>query len=289
MKAENQILRIAIQKAGRLFDGSIKLLEDCGIGIHNGTDQLRVKATDFPLELYFLRNQDIPRYVEDRVCDIAILGENALVEGDFKLRKLLNLGFASCRLSFAVPKESNYSSAQDLAGKKIATSYPNSVRKYLNSLGVKADIHLISGSVEIAPNIGLSDAICDLVSSGSTLFKNGLREIESVLTSQACLVAGYQLSAEQELLLQKLIFRIEAVLAARNNKYVLLNAPNNRIEKICELLPGVKSPTVMPLARAGWSSLHSVINEQDFWQVIDELKSAGAEGILIIPIEKMIR
>ena len=278
-------LKIAVQKSGRLLEGSLQILKECGIRIDNGKDQLKVPAANFPIEVYYLRNSDIPQYVHDGVADIAIIGENTAVEKKHPLEKVLPLGFSKCRLSIALPKGTPYEGPGDLNGKRIATSYPNSLRQYLEAEGLQAEIHEISGSVEIAPNIGLADAICDLVSTGSTLFKNGLEEKEVILKSEAWLVKGRRLPAAVEPVFDKLVFRIKSVLASRNNKYLLLN---DRIEAITQLLPGMKSPTVMPLAEAGWSSIHTVIQEDRFWQIIDELKAHGAEGILVVPIEKMI-
>ena len=281
-------LKIAIQKSGRLHDQSLALLKECGISIDNGKGQLRAEAFNFPLEVLYLRNSDIPQYVADGVADIAIIGENLVVEKQKKLDVLQKLGFSRCRLSLAVPKEVEYTGVEFFNGKRLATSYPNSLRLFLEENNLKADIHEISGSVEIAPNIGLADGICDLVSSGSTLFKNGLTEVEKILISEACLVACPSLAGEKKAVLERLLFRIQSVLASKNNKYVLLNAPNDKLDDIISVLPGMKSPTIMPLAKDGWSSLHSVINENDFWDVIDQLKEKGAQGILIIPIEKMV-
>ncbi|MEO2060007.1 MAG: ATP phosphoribosyltransferase [Mesonia sp.] len=287
------MLKIAIQKSGRLHDDSIKILKEAGIYIDNGKDQLKTTSRNFPLEVLYLRNGDIPQYLRDGVVDIAILGENLLVENllvekgeDLKIVE--KLGFSKCRVSVAVPKENDFNSLQDLEGKKIATSYPNTVKNFLAEKGINAELHKISGSVEIAPNIGLADAIVDIVSSGSTLFKNNLKEVEQILKSEAVLAVSPQISAEANQILNKLLFRIQSVLKARTSKYVLLNAPNDKLDKIIEILPGMKSPTVLPLAKEGWSSLHSVINEETFWEVIDELKNNGAEGILICPIEKMV-
>ncbi len=282
------MLRIAVQKKGRLLDGSIDLLRQCGVKIDNASDQLKVTARGFPLEMFYLRNSDIPQYVHDGVADIAILGENTVIEKGKDLRMVLPLGFSKCRLSIAVPKNVNYTGPQWLNGKRIATSYPNSLRRFLQQHDIDAAIHEISGSVEIAPNIGLADAICDLVSTGSTLFKNGLEEKEAMLKSEAWLVANPNLSSEAEALLDQLVFRIKSVLTAQNNKYLLMNAPNDQVETITGILPGMKSPTVMPLASEGWSSIHTVISEDRFWDIIDQLKGASAQGILIIPIEKMI-
>lgn len=281
-------LKIAVQKSGRLLDDSLKLLKECGISIDNGKDQLKARARNFPVDILYLRNSDIPQYVQDGVADIGIIGQNTLVEKQKAIKEILPLGFSTCRLSIALPKDSEFSGPQDLNGKRIATSYPNSLRQYLNEHQVSAEIHEISGSVEIAPNIGLADAICDLVSSGSTLFKNGLEEKDVILKSEAAIVAGEKLSTENQAILDKLIFRIKSVLAARNNKYLLMNAPNDSVEMIIKVLPGMKSPTVMPLAAEGWSSIHTVIAEDRFWEIIDQLKEAGAQGILVVPIEKMI-
>lgn len=281
-------LKIAVQKSGRLLDESLKLLKECGISIDNGKDQLKARARNFPVDILYLRNSDIPQYVQDGVADIGIIGQNTIVEKQKAIKEVLPLGFSTCRLSIALPKDSEFSGPQDLNGKRIATSYPNSLQQYLDKHQVSAEIHEISGSVEIAPNIGLADAICDLVSSGSTLFKNGLEEKDVILKSEAAIAASEKLSAEAQAILDKLIFRIKSVLAARNNKYLLMNAPNDSVEMIIKVLPGMKSPTVMPLAAAGWSSIHTVIAEDRFWEIIDQLKNAGAQGILVVPIEKMI-
>lgn len=281
-------LRIAIQKSGRLHEDSIKLLKECGIDINNGVNKLKTEATNFPLEVFFLRDDDIPQYVEDGVADIGIVGENVVLEKNRPLRTVEKLGFGKCRLAMAVPKGMEYNSIRDLNGQRIATSYPVILQDFLQKMNIEAEIHEISGSVEIAPGIGLADAICDLVSSGSTLFMNGLKEVETILRSEAILVSNDQLTPEQQQLLGKLIFRIQAVKRAKNNKYVLLNAPNDKLPEIIGLLPGMKSPTVLPLAEAGWSSVHSVLNENDFWDIIESLKAAGAQGILVVPIEKMV-
>ncbi len=281
-------LKIAVQKSGRLLDGSIALLKECGIKIDNKKDQLKAQASNFPLEVYYLRNSDIPEYVEDGIADIAILGENTVVEKQKDIEVVMRLGFSKCRVSLAVPKNVEYRDLSYFNGKRIATSYPNTLRMFLEKKGVEADIHLISGSVEIAPNIGLADGICDIVSSGSTLFKNGLEEKDIIMKSEACLVKNRKITPEQQDLLDSIIFRIKSVLAARDTKYLLLNAPNEQVNSIIKLLPGMKSPTVMPLAQPGWSSIHTVINENRFWEIIDTLKKSGAEGILVIPIEKMI-
>ena len=281
-------LKIAIQKSGRLSDESLGLLKACGIRFSNGAGKLRTEALNFPLEVYFLRDDDIPQYVADGVADLGMVGENVLYEKQLPLTVATRLGFGRCRLALAVPKNEAYSSIESLRGKRIATSYPGLLQKFLQSQQVEAEIHEISGSVEIAPGIGLADAICDLVSTGSTLLTNGLREVETVLQSEAVLARPQQLGVEKEALLQRLLFRIEAVQQASRNKYILLNAPNDRLSNIIALLPGIKSPTVLPLALPGWSSLHSVIEENQFWEVIEQLKLAGAEGILVVPIEKMI-
>ncbi|WP_119078901.1 ATP phosphoribosyltransferase [Chitinophaga alhagiae] len=281
-------LRIAIQKSGRLHEDSIKLLKECGIDINNGVNKLKTEASNFPLEVFFLRDDDIPQYVEDGVADIGIVGENVVLEKNRPLRTVEKLGFGKCRLAMAVPKGMEYNSIRDLNGQRIATSYPVILQDFLKKMDITAEIHEISGSVEIAPGIGLADAICDLVSSGSTLFMNGLKEVETILRSEAVLVSHDRLTPAQQQLLDKLLFRIQAVKKAKNNKYVLLNAPNDKLPEIIGLLPGMKSPTVLPLAEAGWSSVHSVLNENDFWDIIESLKAAGAQGILVVPIEKMV-
>jgi len=281
-------LKIAIQKSGRLNEKSLKLLKDCGISIDNGKDQLKVPASNFPLEVMFLRNGDIPQYLRDGVVDLAIVGENLLFEKGEDLPIVERLGFSKCRVSIAIPKNEFYHSVDDLQGKKIATSYPNTVQKFLNKHQVQAELHKISGSVEIAPNIGLADAICDIVSSGSTLFKNNLKETEVILQSEAVLASSPKINDETQKLLNKLQFRIQAVLNAKESKYLLLNAPNEKIDEIIKILPGMKSPTLLPLAKDGWSSLHTVIQQEKFWEIIDELKLLGAEGILVCPIEKML-
>ena len=281
-------LKIAIQKSGRLHDESIQILKDCGISVYNGNDQLKVTASNFPLEVYYLRNSDIPQYLIDGVVDIAIVGDNLLVEKGQNIQIAEKLGFSKCKVSVAVPKNFNYNSIQDLNGLRVATSYPKTVVDYFSSKGISVDIHQISGSVEIAPNIGLSDAIVDIVSSGSTLFKNGLKEVEVILKSEAVLAVSPQISEEAKQVVAKLQFRIQSVLRSRKSKYILMNVPNDKISEISKILPVLKSPTVMPLAEQGWSSVHSVIDEDKFWEVIDQLKEAGAEGILVCPIEKMV-
>jgi ATP phosphoribosyltransferase len=282
------VLKIAIQKSGRLNEDSMKLLKECGIDIANGVNKLKAEASNFPLEVYFLRDDDIPQYVEDSVADIGFVGENVVYEKNKKVQVVEHLGFGKCRLSIAVSRNEEYKDVNYLNGKRIATTYPVIVEKFIREKGVDAEIHEISGSVEIAPGIGLAHAICDLVSSGSTLFMNGLKEVETILSSQAVLIKSIDFSEEKQRLLEKLLFRIKAVKKAKNNKYVLLNAPDDKLEEIIKLLPGMKSPSVLPLAESGWSSVHSVLNENDFWEIIEKLKEAGAQGILVVPIEKMI-
>ena len=282
------MLKIAIQKSGRLYDDSIRLLKECGIELNNGNKQLKAAAFNFPIEVFFLRDDDIPQYVYDGVADIGIVGENVLLEKAKDIDLVYRLGFGKCRLSVAVPKTMQFREISDLNGLKIATTYSTILQNYLTKNNIDAEIHEISGSVEIAPGIGLADAICDLVSSGSTLFTNGLKEVEVILQSEAVLTANKKLSAENKAILDKLLLRINAVKTAKNNKYILLNAPNNQLKNIAGLLPGIKSPTIVPLAEEGWSSVQSVVNENDFWEVIEKLKAYGAEGIIVLPIEKMI-
>ena len=281
-------IRIAIQKSGRLNQDSLQILKDCGISIDNGKDQLKASSRNFPLEVFYLRNGDIPQYLRDGVVDIAIIGENVLIEKGEDITFKEKLGFSKCKVSLAIPKSIDYNSVKDFEGKRIATSYPNTVKNYLKKKRVNADLHIINGSVEIAPNIGLADAICDIVSSGSTLFKNNLKEVEIILNSEAVLAVSPKISDERKVLLEQLRFRIQSVLRARQSKYILLNAPNEKLNAIISLLPGMRSPTVLPLAEEGWSSVHTVIQKDTFWEVIDELKTAGAEGILVCPIEKMV-
>lgn len=282
------LLRIAIQKSGRLQEGSLDLLKESGLSFSNGKDQLKTQARNFPVEVLFLRDDDIPQYIEDKVADVGIVGENIFAEKQKRNEIVKRLDFAKCRLSMAVPRGENYTGVQWLNGKNIATSYPAIVRSFLKKNKVEAGIHEISGSVEIAPGIGLADAICDIVSTGSTLLSNGLKEVEVVMQSEAVIIANPDLDTEKQKILDKLLFRIEAVKKAKNNKYILLNCPNESIEKITSVIPGMKSPTIIPLTRQGWSSLHSVVDENDFWEKIDQLRALGAEGILVIPIEKMI-
>jgi ATP phosphoribosyltransferase len=281
-------LKIAIQKSGRLSESSLKLLKECGIEFDNGLNKLKAEAFNFPLEVFFLRDDDIPQYVEDGVADIGIVGENVMLEKNRSVKLVDKLGFGKCRLSIAIPKDQKYKSIKDFNGKRFATSYPLILEDYLKKNKIKAEIQEISGSVEIAPGIGLADAICDLVSSGSTLFTNGLKEVEVILKSESVLIANKKLKKEQQDILNKLLFRINAVRRSKNTKYILLNAPNNKLDIICKILPGMKSPTIIPLAEKGWSSVHSVVEENQFWEIIEKLKSNGAQGILVVPIEKMI-
>jgi ATP phosphoribosyltransferase len=281
-------IKIAVQKSGRLNEDSLQILKDCGISIDNGKDQLKASSSNFPLEVLYLRNGDIPQYLRDGVVDIAIIGENVLIEKGTDIKIAEKLGFSKCRVSIAIPKGKKYKSIEDLDGMRIATSYPNTVKDYFKKFNVTPDVHMISGSVEIAPSIGLADAICDIVSSGSTLFKNNLKEVEVMLKSEAVLAVSPNISAENQEILDKLQFRIQSVLKARSSKYILMNAPNDKIKDIIKLLPGMRSPTVLPLAEEGWSSIHTVIEKNSFWEVIDELKANGAEGLLVVPIEKMV-
>ena len=284
----NTLLRIAIQKSGRLQENSINLLQESGLSFSNGKDQLKTQAQNFPVEILFLRDDDIPQYVEDKVADIGIVGENVFVEKQKQNELIKRLDFAKCRLSMAIPRSENYTGISWFSGKNIATSYPNIVKSFLKKNDIQAGLHEISGSVEIAPGIGLADAICDVVSTGSTLLSNGLKEVEVVMKSEAVIVGSPNLDFEKRKILDKLLFRIEAVQKAKNNKYILMNCPNEAIEKTTSIIPGMKSPTIIPLSKEGWSSLHSVVDENDFWEKINQLKSFGAQGILVIPIEKMI-
>ena len=285
---ETNILRLAIQKKGRLADNSLELLKSAGIRIDNYSQQLLIKAQNFDLELLFIRDDDIPEYVQDGIADIGIVGENVILESGKQLKTIEKLGFGKCRMSIAIPKAKEFSSISDLEGKNIATTYPKILNNYLTENQINAKVHYISGSVEITPNINLADAIFDIVSTGSTLISNGLKEVETVLKSEAVLISNNNLSESKKLLLEQILFRIRAVNQAKNNKYILLNAPNDALKKITEMLPGVKSPTIMPLAIEGWSSVHTVISEDDFWNKIENLKKAGAQGILVLPIEKII-
>ncbi|PKH51088.1 ATP phosphoribosyltransferase [Tenacibaculum sp. Bg11-29] len=281
-------LRIAIQKSGRLNQDSLQLLKDCGVSIDNGKDQLKASASNFPLEIFYLRNGDIPQYLNDGVVDAAIIGENLLVEKGGDIKFIEKLGFSKCKVSLAVPKGEEYNGLSYFQDKRIATSYPNTVQNFLASKNITTQLHIINGSVEIAPNIGLADGICDIVSSGSTLFKNNLKEVEVILKSEAVLAVSPKLGTIQQEILNKLQFRIQSVLKGRRSKYILLNAPNNKLAEIIDILPGMRSPTVLPLAEEGWSSVHSVLDKNEFWEIIDELKNNGAEGILVCPIEKMV-
>ena len=281
-------LKIAVQKSGRLHDDSMKILKEIGISVDNGKDQLKASARNFPLEVFYLRNGDIPQYLRDGVVDAAIIGENVLIEKGGDLSIVERLGFSKCKVSIAVPKSSKAMNLKDLAGQRIATSYPNTVNHFLAQAGIDANLHIINGSVEIAPNIGLADGICDIVSSGSTLFKNGLKEIEVLLKSEAVLATSPKISDENQDRINTLQFRLRSVLRGRESKYILLNAPNDKLDAIVKILPGMNSPTILPLAKEGWSSLHSVLNKNDFWNIIDELKANGAEGILVCPIENMV-
>lgn len=285
---EKKQLRIAIQKSGRLYDDSIRMLRECGIELNNGLQRLKAEAYNFPLEVFFLRDDDIPEYVAGGVADIGIVGENVLVETQADVQTVHRLGFGKCRLSLAIPKGKKYNSVEDFEGKRIATTYVNVLEQFLKKRKVKAEIHEISGSVEIAPGIGLADAICDIVSSGSTLFTNGLKEVETVMKSEAVLIANKNLKSADLKIIERLLFRIQAVQQAKRNKYVLLNAPNDKLDLITAMIPGMKSPTILPLAKKGWSSVHSVIEEDRFWEIIEELKKLGAQGILVVPIEKMV-
>ncbi|WP_162415658.1 ATP phosphoribosyltransferase [Cyclobacterium roseum] len=284
---ENNI-RIAVQKSGRLSEESLKLIKECGIKFHNGTGKLKSTATNFPVEFLFLRDDDIPGYVADGVADLGIVGENELVEKNKDATVLKKLGFSKCRLSLAIPKGEEYSGVGYFEGKNIATSYPKILGDYLKLKQVQAEIHEISGSVEIAPSIGLAEGICDIVSSGSTLMMNGLKEVEEIFQSEAVLIRNNALPVKKQQIVEKLLFRMDAVQKGKKNKYVLLNAPNASIDKIISLIPGMRSPTILPLAEEGWSSVHSVISEDQFWENIEELRTAGAQGILVVPIEKMV-
>ncbi len=284
----NNIIRIAVQKSGRLSEESLSLIKECGIKFYNGAGKLKSASTNFPIEFLFLRDDDIPGYVSDGVADLGIVGENELVEKDKPVEVLKKLGFSKCRLSLAIPKSEQYFGLEYFEGKNIATSYPKILGDFLKSKNINAEIHEISGSVEIAPSIGLAEGICDIVSSGSTLMMNGLKEVEEIFKSEAILISNKNLSSEKLAIVDKLLFRINAVQKGKSNKYVLLNAPNSSLDKIISLIPGMRSPTILPLAQEGWSSVHSVLSEDQFWENIEELRAAGAEGILVVPIEKMV-
>lgn len=281
-------IKLAIQKSGRLSDDSLRLIKECGININNGKGKLTSIAGNFPIEFLFLRDDDIPGYVADGVADLGIVGENVVLEKGKDVQVIKNLGFAKCRLSLAIPKEKEYTGIRYFENLSIATSYPKILQGFLEKNNLTADIHEISGSVEIAPNIGLAEAICDLVSSGSTLFTNGLKEVEVIMRSQAVLLGSPKINGKKKDILERLLFRINAVQTGEKNRYILLNAPNDSLEKIISIIPGMKSPTVLPLAIEGWSSVHSVISEGEFWEVIEQLKAEGAQGILVVPIEKMV-
>ena len=282
------MIKIAIQKSGRLNQYSLNLLKDCGILIENEKDQLKVVSRNFPVEVFFLRNSDIPKYLKDGVIDLAIIGENLLFEKGNDIQIIEKLGFSKCKVSLAVPEKSNISNLNDLSGKKIATSYPNTLNSFLKKNNIKSEIHIINGSVEIAPNIGLANAICDIVSSGSTLFKNNLKELTTILNSEAVLAISPKVESNKFETIEKMRFRIKSVLSAKKSKYILMNVPNEKIDNIGSLLPVLKSPTIIPLVKSGWSSVHSVIEDNSFWDVIDKLKDAGAEGIIVCPIEKIV-
>ncbi len=281
-------LRIAIQKSGRLSEKSVSILKEAGISVTNGERKLISLSSTFPIEILYLRDDDIPQYVRDRVADIGIVGENVFAEKGSDIEIVERLGFSKCRMSLAIPKQVDYKGPQYFEGKKIATSYPVILKNYLDDQGIVSEIHEISGSVEIAPGIGLAEGIFDIVSSGSTLISNGLKEVEVVMRSEAVITGRNDMSEQKKVILNDLLFRIRSVRAATDNKYILLNAPNDKLEEIIALIPGMKSPTVMPLAEPGWSSVHSVLKEGQFWQIIGELRDLGAQGILVIPIEKMI-
>jgi ATP phosphoribosyltransferase len=285
---ESQNIRIAVQKSGRLSEESLKLFKACGIKFESGGSKLKTVSSNFPIEFLFLRDDDIPGYVEDGVADLGVIGENVLMEHIRQVDVVKELGFSKCRLSLAIPRNEEYSGIEYFQGKNIATSYPNLTNAFLAQQGIQVTTHEISGSVEIAPSIGLAEAICDIVSTGGTLLSNGLKEVATVFQSQAVLIANQQLSPEKQAILAKLLFRIDSVQRGQNAKYVVLNAKESDLEKIKSLLPGMKAPSVMPLAETGWVSIHSVISENDFWDIIEALREAGAQGILVLPIEKMI-
>jgi ATP phosphoribosyltransferase len=285
---ESQNIRIAVQKSGRLSEESLKLFKACGIKFESGGSKLKTVSSNFPIEFLFLRDDDIPGYVEDGVADLGVIGENVLMEHIRQVDIVKELGFSKCRLSLAIPRNEEYSGLEYFQGKNIATSYPNLTNAFLTEQGIQVTTHEISGSVEIAPSIGLAEAICDIVSTGGTLLSNGLKEVATVFQSQAVLIANKSLSSAKEAILAKLLFRIDSVQRGQNVKYVVLNAKESDLDKIKSLLPGMKAPSVMPLAEPGWVSIHSVISENDFWDIIEALREAGAQGILVLPIEKMI-
>lgn len=281
-------LRIAVQKSGRLSEKTIALFNECGIGLEGSNGRLLVGSPDFPVEVLYLRDDDIPQYVADSVADIGVVGENVYIEKQKPVDIAERLGFSKCRLSLAIPKAVEYKNLDYFRNKRIATTYPVILSKFLKEKNIEADIHEISGSVEIAPGIGLADAIFDIVSSGSTLFSNSLKEVEVVMKSEALLISDPKLNSKKRAILDELIFRIRSVQKAKKNKYILLNTPNDKLDQIIAVIPGMKSPSIVPLAKEGWSSLHSVVPEKDFWKIIGKLKELGAQGILVIPIEKMI-
>ena len=289
MNKSNSILTIAVQKSGRLHKGSTTLLEEAGFSFANGSSRaLKSRATNFPLELLYLRDDDIPSCVAEGVADVGIVGENAVTESESSVEIIERLGFARCRLSVAVPRDGRFNTINDLRGRSIATSYPVILRQFLDDRGVEATIRTVSGSAEITPSLGVSDAVCDLVSTGSTLMVNGLREIETVMRSEAVMIAAAASNPAKKALLDRVQFRMRSVIGARDYKYILLNCPNGQIDRIAEILPGIKSPTVMPLATAGWSSVHTVVREDEFWEIIDALRENGAEGVLVLPIQKLV-
>jgi ATP phosphoribosyltransferase len=281
-------LKVAIQKKGRLSEKSLELLMECGIKVSNGDRKLKTEAKNFPMEILFLRDDDIPQYVEQGVADIGILGENEVLERDKDVVTVEKLGFGNCRLSLAIPKDDVYTGMSFFEGKKVATSYPKILQNFFKEKNINADIEEIGGSVEIATSIGLAEGIFDIVSTGSTLIMNGLKEIETVLKSEAVMISNKNLSEGKAAILDKLLFRIKAYKSGTKSKYIVLNAPNESLEKICTLIPGMRFPTILPLSGSDWSSVHSVVEEDDFWNIIDALKGYGAEGILVMPIEKMI-
>ena len=283
-----KVLRLAVQKSGRLSERSLKFLDECGISYYRNKSKLKSTSYNFPLEIFFLRDDDIPKYVAQGVADVGIVGENVFAEKKQEVEIAERMGFSKCRLSIGVLQSMDYHGPKDLEGKKIATSYPVLLEEFLSAHGVSAEIHEISGSVEIAPSIGLADAVCDLVSSGSTLLSNGLKEAEIIFRSEAVLIKNHQLSAEKEQILDQLLFRIRSVLRANKYKYILMNVPRSAVQEVCDLLPGMRSPSIVPLADPSWCSLHTVIKEKDFWEIIDQLQQAGAEGILVTSIEKMM-
>ena len=285
---KKDMLRIAVQSKGRLYEDTMDLLKETGIKINNARRTLLVQSSNFPIEVLYMRDDDIPECVASGVADIGIVGENEFVERDVDANVVKRLGFSKCRISLAIPEAINYPGVKWFDGKKIATSYPNILKKFAKEQGINIDVHVIQGSVEIAPGIGLSDGIFDIVSSGSTLISNKLREVEVVMKSEALLIGNKELSAEKQATLDEFLFRIQSVLVADDKKYVLMNAPTDKVKEICSILPGIKAPTILPLATEGWTSIHTVVDQKHFWEIVGQLKAAGAEGILVLPIEKMI-